>query len=215
MTTGFDFADIFDDVVDRSGGEGSTAADVDRVRRGLRLLLERWEAQGFNTWRIRTLTVQSSGLTPIVKLPDCVDDVLNVSTTRHDSTVSIRRITATEYAQLANKDSDGQPAQYWLDRRADGPLLHIYPIGAALLSVTHVERPAAYDRFGGNEEDVPGRWLEAMIVGLAHDLARKRPPYNEQLIARLKGEAAEAEDIAQRADRDRSRFRYRMQGRRR
>ncbi len=69
------------------------------------------------------------------------------------------------------------------------------------------------DRYGDQTDDVPGRWLEALITGLAYDLSRKRPPFDEGLIQRLKGEAAEAEDKAQRADRGRQRFRYKIGGR--
>lgn len=213
---GFDFSDIFDDVVDRAGGEQSTATDVIRVRRGMRLLLERWEAQGYNTWRIRTLTVRASGTSPEVRLPACVDDVLQVNSLRYENSESpMRRISAVEYAQLATKKSTGQPAQYWLDRAREAPVLHIYPIGPAPIIVTYVERPADYDRFGAGDIDVPGRWLEALILNLAMDLAKKRPPYDEALVSRLTREAAEAEILAQDADRDRSRYRYKIEKRRR
>jgi hypothetical protein len=119
----------------------------------------------------------------------------------------MRRISATQYAQLANKATLGDPSQFWLDRR-DRPRLHVYPIGPAPLVITYVARPAEFDRYSSDTGDVPGRWLEAMVTGLALDLARKRPPYNEGLINRLRGEALEAETLAQRADRDRGRFRY-------
>lgn len=213
--TGFDFADILDDAVDRAGGDQTTAADVVRVRRGMRLLLERWEAQGFNTWRIKTTTVLATGLVTTARLPDDLDDVLNVSAVQdHGSESSMRRISATEYAQLATKRSTGNPSQYWLDRK-EPPVLHVYPVGPAPLVITYVARPADFDRFGNNTDDVPGRWLEALILGLALDLARKRPPYDDALINRLNMEAKEAEGLAQRADRDRIRFRYRKTSRRR
>lgn len=214
MVAGFDFADIFDDVVDRAGGEQSTAADVVRVRRGLRLLLERWEAQGYNTWRIRRLTTAVNG-GAAARLSSSVDDVINVNAVRDCGTETpLTRITAAEYAQLSDKTSPGQPSQYWLSREADAPVLLVYPIGPSKLNVTYVERPADFDRYSADLGDVPGRWLEAMIAGLALDLARKRPPYDEGLINRLSGEALEAEGIAQRADRDRARYRYKIAGRR-
>lgn len=217
MVAGFDFADVYDEVVDRAGGEQSTASDVVRVRRGLRLLLERWEAKGFNTWRIRSLNTMSTGSGAEIQLPRCVDDVINVNALRMGKSESpMRRITAVEYAQLANKTIGGQPSQYWLDREAPSPALYVYPIGKAPIIVTYVERPADYDRFSDeNLDSVPGRWLEALVAGLAHDLACKRPPYNEQLISRLKAYAVDAEEIAQDADRNRARFRYRKSGRRR
>ena len=121
-------------------------------------------------------------------------------------------VLAIEYAQLASKETKGNPSQYYLDRK-EQPKLFLFPIGdpyfADQINVWYVSRPEDFDRYGDTTDDVPGRWLEALVSGLALDLARKRPPYNEPLIQRLKAEAAEAEDLAQRADRGRERYRYR------
>lgn len=210
----FDFSDVVDEAVDRSGGEGSTGADVLRIRRGMRMLTERWAAQGFNTWRIATKTFTISGAaTPSIALGSDVDDVIQVNSQRQGlGEQPMRRISPSQYAQLTTKDTQGQPSQYYLDRQ-DNPKLFIFPIGTpgfeTTLFVYYVSRPEDFARYGDTTDDVPGRWLEALISGLALDLARKRPPYDEQLIARLKAEAAEAEDLAQRADRGRQRYRYR------
>ena len=210
--SGFDFADLVDEAVQRSGGETSTAEDILKVRRGMRLLTERWTAAGFNTWRINEMTIMANG--PEVQLPNRVDDVIQVNAIR-DGFISesiMRRIPPAEYMQLTDKQTRGLPSQYWFER-SDPPKLHVFPIGGPgmedRLVIYYVERPEAYERYGF-ESDVPGRWLEALVTGLALDLARKRPPYNEGLIARLKSEAMEAEELAQRADRDRARFRYRI-----
>lgn len=214
MDTGFDFADLVDEAVERSGGERSTAADVMKIRRGLRLLTERWTAQRFNTWRVRSLTLKAVGKTAAITLPERVDDVIEVNSVRNGSSESpMERITADQYAQLAVKNTGGQPSQFWLSREAEAPVLHIYPIGPAPIVVWYVERPAEFDRYGGDANDVPGRWLEALVTGLALDLARKRPPFDNALIARLKAEAMEAEKIAQDNDRDRSPYIYRTAGR--
>lgn len=214
MQTGFEFSDIYDEAVSRAGGEQSTAEDVIRVRRGMRLLMERWEARGFNTWRIRQHRVFASGTMPYVTLPDCVDDVLQVL---RETGGALERITAAAYMQIARKTQTGVPGSFWLDRR-ECPRLYLHPVGAQAqiipLDVWYVERPENFSRQSNGMNDVPGRWLEALVTGLALDLARKRPNtegvYDDNLIARLKIDAAEAEDIATRADRDRSRFRYRI-----
>lgn len=212
----FDFNDVVDEAVERSGGQEATAADIVRVRRGLRLLTERWIAQGFNTWRLEQQTYITGGMSRSVNLPANVDDVIQVNVMRDGETETpLTRISPVQYAQLTNKDLPGRPSQYYLDRK-ESPELFLFPIGEASTSVVvyFVSRPNDYDRYGDNTDDVPGRWLEAMVSGLALDLARKRPPFNEALIERLKSEAAEAEDLAQRADRGRHRFRYRASGRR-
>lgn len=211
METGFTFADVYDEVVSRAGGEQTTAEDVIRVRRGLRLLLERWEAKSFNTWRIRMRRVVAVGGQPFIALPPCVDDIIHVTHVRGGE---LTRIPPDRYMTIGPKDRLGTPGEYWLARE-ECPKLYLHPTGNGdQLEVWYVERPADFNASSANMGDVPGRWLEAMILGLALDFARKRPGdggvYNEGLIQRLAAEAAEAEDIAMRADRDRSRFRYRI-----
>ncbi len=219
--TGFAFSDLVEEAVARSGGQSATASDVLNVRRSLRLLTERWAAEGFNTWRIKTTEVFATGTVTAIKLPSCVDDVIEVKAKRSDvgSETIMRRLSASEYASLSNRDTYGQPSQYWL-QRTDPPMLNIYPIGLQTQStsivVFYVERPESFDRYF-DEDSVPGRWLHAMVHGVAHDLARKRPlpdgGYDEALIDRLGVEAEQAFDIAQRADRDRKNYRYNVYGR--
>ena len=212
--TGFDFADLVDEVVSRAGGETATAADILKIRRGWRILTERWMAQGYNTWRIKTMQLGIAGDFPEVRLPNCVDDVVQINSINGDSRseTGMRRISASEYAQLTDKGTRGQPTQYWL-QRTEPPVLHIFPIGQSNrqdgLTITYVERPEDYETYEAGD-DVPGRWLEALTIGLALDLAKKRPPLNEGLIARLSGEAMQAEALAQANDRDRANYRYRI-----
>jgi hypothetical protein len=213
MATGFDFADIYDEVVSRAGGEQSTAEDVLRVRRGMRLILERWEQQGYNTWRIRQQSVLASGSSSGIKLSSCVDDVIHVL---RQGGGPLERATMDRYMRLPDKSKTGRPGLFTLMRQ-EPPVLRLYPCGDAgtpeTLEVWYVDRPDAFSNTGTTHDDVPGRWLEAMIVALAHDLARKRPGpngYNEQLIMRLDAERREAEEICRRADRDRARYRYRI-----
>lgn len=216
METGFDFADLVDEAVQRSGGEQSTAQDVINVARSMRLLTERWIADGYNTWRITQKTELSAGRTPELPLPVSVDDVISISRVLASGSTgsTLTRITADEYASLGNRFTRGTPSSFYL-QRSEPPVLFLSPIGEARLHVWYVERPAAFDRHDHSTDDVPGRWLEALTLGLAADLAKKRPPYDEQLIARLEREATAAEARAQRADRDRTRYRMRMGGYRR
>jgi len=211
--TALDFADLVDEAVARSGGEAATAADVLNVRRSFRILSERWLAKGFNTWRLCSTEIVVLGLTPELGLPADVDDVVTVNVrTAGGSEANMRRISPNEYNQLTRPKTLGLPSQFYLDRSTP-PSLKIFPIGTptspVTLVVNYVSRPEAFQRYG-QPDDVAGRWLEALILGLALELARKRPPYDEGLISRLKGEAQEAEDIAMAADRGRQRFRYRI-----
>lgn len=225
--TGFDWADVFEDVVDRAGGGTATAQDVNRVRRGLRLITERWNIEGYNLWRVCSTTVGVGGVDGCVSLPSGIDDVINVAARdeRGSTIASLHRLSETEYARLYKRDPRheadygydyGLPTQYAL-RRTDPPALLVWPIGQQHLSceleVTYVARPGRFQRYDDPDtQEVAGRWLEALVLCLAHDLARKRPPYDEALISRLTSEMAAAEVLAQRGDRGRQRYRYRIGG---
>lgn len=221
--TGFDFADIVDEAVDRSGGQTATAADVLRVRRGLRLLTEAWNAEGYNLWRVMSSSVvipAGSGV-PHITLPRNVDDVIQCNSRRWDGSggfpnaeMPMIRISEAQYAILTTKTTAGRPSQYCL-RRSDPPELLVFPIGDEgfgwELTYTYVERPARFERYDSvSDREVPGRWLGALVAGLALDLAKKRPPFNEELIARLQRDYDAAASLAQMGDRGRQRFRYRI-----
>jgi len=188
--------------------------------------MERWAALRYNTWRVDVIT-KGAGGTPTFTLPAEVDDVfqVNVNSSPNDPNASsespMRRIGPEEYAQITTKLTKGQPSQYFLNRSSP-PRLSIYPVGRAnvteYLHIWYIARPARFDGYE-NGVDAPGRWLEALVTGVALELAKKRPMegggYNETLIARLKTEADEANVIAQNADRQRTNYRFRRAGGRR
>lgn len=208
MQTGFTFADVFDDVVARAGGSDSTAEDAAKVRRGLQILLNRWENAGYNTWRLKTLAVVATGASIGMNLPDNVDDVINV--TRLEGGGKLDRVPVDRFMTFDPQPRRATPSS-WALVREERPRLMLYPAGEDdQLIVWYIARPAHYSVGSSGLDDVPGRWMEAVIMGLAHDLASKRPPYDEQLIERLRASSVAAEELARRADRDRANFRYRI-----
>ena len=222
--SGFDFADVVEDAVQRSGGETATAEDILKVRRGVRLILERWAAMRYNTWRLSTLSVLAAG--PEVRLTDKIDDIITVTSALGSGGTEspMTRIGPEQYFKLTTKDTPGTPSQWYLSRENDSPKLFIYPIGASgqttTLNIYAVTRPAAFDSYD-NGLDAPSRWLEAMVLGCALQLAQKRPiniegvatTYDEPLIARLTSEYLQALDVASNADRQRTTYRLRGRAR--
>lgn len=210
------FDELFEEVVGRAGGQQATADDVFKVQRSVRIVLERWQAKRYPTWRVDRQRVTAPGYTTYVTLPETVDDVLHIGVLRDDGASStVTRIHMSRYAQLSVKNTEGSPAQFYLER-SDPPKLFLFPVGTPgrleQLEVWCIRRPATFKAGETEASSVPGRWLEALVTSCAHDLASKRPDaegnYNEPLIARLKTAATDAEGIALDADRDRSRFRY-------
>lgn len=217
--TGFEWEDIVEDAVARAGGTSATGEDVLKLTRGLRIIEERWQAAGFPTWRLKTHRVTLTGLSPEVQLPKNIDDIVAVNSIRSSlhSEMKMRRISEGQYHALTTKDTTGQPSQ-WALRRGVRPSLLIFPIGSTVgegdaLNILYVERPERFEAFEATS-NIPGRWLEALVISLAHDLARKRPltggGYDEKTIQRLTMEMAEAEQRAQNADRERVDWRVRI-----
>lgn len=208
MDTGFTFADIYDEVVSRAGGEQSTVDDVMRVRRGLVLLLNEWEAAGYNTWRIKSLRLTTPLASDTITLPRHVDDVVMIT---REAGGELERVPMDVFMQRYKVSATGATPASWALFREEDPVLRFYPYGAEIkLVVWYVQRPDDFDRAQSNLDDIPSRWLNAVIAGLAHDLACKRPPYNEALISRLERESIRQFNIAKDNDRDRARFRYRI-----
>lgn len=223
MRSGFDFADILDDILQRSLGENATAADVISARRSVHMVLESWHAQQFNTWRIVVQDFSFVPGVPRITLPLYVDDVLNISRvnrqtqgTPFESDVPMARISETEYAKLSVKNTPGQPTQFVL-HRTEPPAVTFHPTGAPganeIVRVTFIRRPDEFDR-NSNDVGAPARWQNALILNAAYDMASK---HSERLgeaaegkIARLERQAIAALELAQQNDRQRVRFRLRI-----
>ena len=213
MRSGFDFADIIDEVIVRAFGETSVAEDVTSARRSIYLVLEEWHALQYNTWRVRTRDFTFQSGFPAVNLPVEVDDVISVSNVlTSGNETPMRRMPEAEYAQVTNKAQAGQPSSYLL-RRTEPPVLTVYPTGVAgqtsTLRITYVQRPEVFDRMS-DSIDAPGRWLRPLIFGAAADLASKTPERSGDRIMVLQQKYTEALALAVTNDRDRSDFRMRI-----
>lgn len=217
MKTGFDFADVIDEIVERAYGETTTAADIISARRSIYLVLESWHAQQMNTWRIKTQDFQVANGT--VNLPASIDDVLTVTCVSQfsggrETEVALTRISETEYANLTTKDTSGQPTQFML-RRTEPPAIRVHPRGRAdrpseKLRITYIARPANYDRTSQGSDDMPSRWLQPLIMSAALDLASKNPERAGMRLEILAANAPMILAVAQTNDRQRNSFRMRI-----
>ena len=154
-----------------------------------------------NLWQVtRTQTVLSPGVSTIT-LPIQTVMVLDASIvlnfgTANESRRYITPISRTEYLSYANQQTPGPPTVFWLDRILP-PTVTFYP-------VPDNSGPYTFDFFsclqvqdanfpGGETPDVPYRWLDFCVAGLAHRLSRIYAPTIEQL---RKADADEAWKIA-------------------
>lgn len=154
-----------------------------------------------NLWKvIRTQTVLTPG-TATYTLPAYTVMVLDASIvlnfgSQNESRRYITPISRTEYLSYANQQSLGQPTVFWFDR-TETPTVTFY-------LVPDSNGPYTWDFFSciqvqdanltnGETLDVPYRWLDAVVAGVAHRLSRIYAPQLEPV---RKADAQEAWTVA-------------------
>jgi len=112
--------------------------------------------------------------------------------------------------QLPNKLVTGRPIQVYIDRVAPIPNINVWPVpdGTQTYTLVYWRLRRIQDAGGGvNTMDVPFRFLNCMVAGLAFMLAMKVPGGMDRLMV-LKQQYDEAWDLAATEDRDKSSIRF-------
>ena len=109
-------------------------------------------------------------------------------------------ISRTEYASFPNKTAQGVSSVFWFDRLIDPTItLWLVPDQTSTYTLNYYACQQVQDAnlSGGEIPNVPTRWLDYMVAGLAHRLARI---YKPEVEAVRKADADEAWKIAATAD---------------
>lgn len=110
------------------------------------------------------------------------------------------------YVAQSNKIFPGRPNSYWFQRDLPEPVMHIWPApfagaeGAQLVVWRH--RHIMDTENLRQEVEVPQRWLEAIIAGLASKVAAETPSVDMNLIPMLDQKYAAAQQKAWDGDND-------------
>ena len=175
------------------------------AKRELNFMFSEWANRGVNLWEVaRTQTALTQGIATypinpnIIMMLD-VSVVLNIGTAS-ESRRTITPIPRSQYMTLANQQVQGQPSVYWFDRLI-APSVTLWPVpdGAGPYTLDWMGYTQMQDAniASGETPDVPERWFDAIIAGLAHRLARI---YRSDIEARRGRDADKAWMIA--ADQD-------------
>lgn len=169
----------------------------------LNTLFSRMNNTGPNLWTVDLQTIPLTQGTATYTVPAETIQILDVFI-RYGSPATDRLlypISRTEYASLSNKATlQAFPSQFWFDRLVS-PNITFYPIPDANGPYT-----AYYYRYrqiqdslmaNGQVAEIPNRWIDALVAGLAHRLARIYAPQLEQI---RKADADEAWNIAANQD---------------
>jgi hypothetical protein len=219
--------ELFEEAFERCGLEMRTGYDFRTARRSLNLLLTEWANRGINLWTIEQGQISLIQGQITYDLPNDTVDLLehvirtNPGQQGTQSDININRISVSTYATIPNKLTQGRPIQVWINRRSGQttdavgatpqyPQINVWPSPDQGTE----ENPYYYFVYwrlrrmvdagnGVNVEDIPFRFQEALICGLAYRLAMKLPGALERLQF-LKAQYDEAWEMASGEDREKA-----------
>lgn len=171
------------------------------AREEMNLLFVEWSNKQVNLFKVELITVPLVQATATYSVPSRVVMVLDAYVSQNYGTAqqtdrTISPVSRTEYASLANKATPGQPSQFWLDRLIS-PTITMYPVpdasGPYTLAYYACVQMQDANLPGGETPDIPYRWYDAFVAGLAHRFSR---PYAPDLEEKREKDAMKAWEIA-------------------
>jgi hypothetical protein len=216
-TFNLDLAEYVEEAFERCGAELRTGYDLKTARRSLNLLFADWSNRGINMWTIeqgsQVLTAGTNTYTLPADTVDLIEHVIrtgagNVST---QTDLTITRISVSTYSSIPNKLQQARPIQVYINRQAAAPQFTVWPTPDNSQTYTFVywrlRRIQDAGAGGTYTQDVPFRFIPALVSGLAYYLSMKIPGAMERMQV-LKAQYDQDWDLASSEDRDRSAVRF-------
>jgi hypothetical protein len=204
-----DISEVIQEAIENSGGQPTLGEEARSARRSLNLLMIDWQNRGIPLWKVDMQTQLTTSGDNTYTTPTGTIDILEMVLRRDDIDTGMRRISFQEYLLLPNKQTEGRPLQYYVDRQRALPTFTTYFVPE------NDTDTLVYWRFARIEDvtaqyqqaDVPFRFLPPLTTGLAWMLAEKRKNIDPNKILRLKENYQENLGAAIREDSERATFR--------
>lgn len=224
--------ELMEEAFERCGTELRTGYHFRTARRSLNFLIAEWANRGINLWTIEQGQIPLVQGTITYDLPDdTVDLIEHVIRTypgqsANQNDININRISVSTYSTIPNKLTQGRPIQVWINRRSGQkigseiavqqvPQINVWPAPDQGTE----ETPYYYFVYwrlkrmvdagnGVNVEEIPFRFQNAMVAGLAYMLSSKLPDVDPQRIPMLKAQYDEAWQLASDEDREKAPARF-------
>ena len=211
-----DLTELVEEAFERCGAEMRTGYDLRTARRSLNLLFADWANRGINMWTFEQGSIVLIPGQATYDLPantvDLMEHVIRTgagsASTQAD--LNITRISVSTYATIPNKLQQARPIQVWIERLQPNPRITVWPTPDNTQTYTFVYwRLVRIDDAGNgvNTMDVPFRFLNCMVAGLAYYLALKIPNAVQRLDV-LKAQYDEAWELASSEDREKAAVRF-------
>lgn len=192
-TTAFDLNlnELIEEAFERAGAELRTGYDFRTARRSLNLMFAEWANRGINLWTVeqgtRNLVANQATYDLPVDTVDLLEHVIRTNAgTSIQTDIAISRISVSTYATLPNKTATGRPIQIYINRRSGAttpagieyPQFTLWPVPqtSSTYQLVYWRLKRMFDAgTGANTQDIPFRFLPAMVAGLAYYVALKIP----------------------------------------
>ena len=227
-TTSFnlDLNDLVEESFERAGSELRSGYDLRTARRSLNLLTIEWANRGINLWTIEHGQIQLTTGQVTYTLPvdtiDLLDQVIrtNSDSVSNQTDINISRISESTYSTIPNKLTQGRPIQVWINRQSgattptgvNAPTINVWPSPNApdnqYIFVYWRLRRIQDVGDGANTQDIPFRFLPAMVAGLAYYLSIKIQGTDPNRVMGLKADYEEQFRLAAEEDREKSSIRF-------
>jgi hypothetical protein len=196
-----DVTSLVEEAFERCGAELRSGYDLRTARRSMNLMTIEWANKGINLWTIEQGEIpmvqgQITYTLPVDTI-DLLEHVIRTQSGIPQTDININRISVDTYVTIPNKNAQGRPIQVWINRQSGAT----YPVGGrpeGTDAVTGVDHPTinvwpcpdqnnyytfVYWRLrriqdignGTDTQDIPFRFLPAMVAGLAYHLSLKIP----------------------------------------
>lgn len=224
--------ELMEEAFERCGKELRTGYDFRTARRSLNFLITEWANRGINLWTIEQGQIPLVQGTITYDLPnDTVDLLEHVIRTypgqgANQNDININRISVSTYSTIPNKLTQGRPIQVWVNRRSGQtsdllgatpavPQINVWPspdqgsLASPFYYFVYWRLRRMVDAGNGvNVEDIPFRFQNCMVAGLAYMLSMKLPDIDPARIVMLKAQYDEAWDLASAEDREKAPDRF-------
>jgi hypothetical protein len=221
-----DLNNLVEEAFERCGTELRTGYDLRTARRSLNLLTIEWANRGINLWTIEQGTIPLVQGTITYDLPidtiDLLDQVVRTGTGQNQTDINITRISESTYLTIPNKNAQGRPIQIWINRQSgatypDGlttetkyPQVNVWPAPEQsnfyTLVYFRLRRIQDAGEGGSHMQDIPFRFIPAMVAGLSYYLSMKIPEAADR-VETLKAIYDEQFQLAADEDRDKASLR--------
>jgi hypothetical protein len=221
-----DLNDLVEEAFERCGSELRTGYDLRTARRSLNLLTIEWSNRGINLWTIEQGQIPLVTGQAVYDLPvdtiDLLDQVTrtNAGSQSNQTDINISRISESTYSTIPNKLATGRPIQVWVNRQSGAttptgiryPQINIWPTpndpGSQYTFVYWRLRRINDAGDGINTQDIPFRFLNCMVAGLAYYLSMKIPNVPADRIMGLKSDYEQQFQLAADEDREKASIRF-------